>query len=89
MAGEPCASAESSPPRAIAEVTGAKLFAERGAPRLERGAGLPAVERLAYWPELASSQLEGLEHLVLVDAQPPVAWFAYPGREELSAARRL
>ena len=63
----------------IAEVTGAKLFAERGAPRLERGAGLPAVERLAYWPELASSQLEGLEHLVLVDAQPPVAWFAYPG----------
>ncbi|MFZ0379611.1 MAG: acetolactate synthase large subunit, partial [Solirubrobacteraceae bacterium] len=63
----------------IAEVTGAKLFAERGAPRLECGAGLPAVERLAYWPELASSQLEGLEHLVLVDAQPPVAWFAYPG----------
>jgi acetolactate synthase-1/2/3 large subunit len=26
----------------IAEVTGAKLLAERGAPRLERGAGLPA-----------------------------------------------
>jgi acetolactate synthase I/II/III large subunit len=63
----------------IAEVTGAKLFAERGAPRLERGAGLPVVERLAYWPELASRQLEGLEHLILVGAEPPVAWFAYPG----------
>ena len=63
----------------IAEVTGAKLFAERGAPRLERGAGLPAVERLAYWPELASNQLEGLEHLILAGAQPPVAWFASPG----------
>jgi acetolactate synthase I/II/III large subunit len=63
----------------IAQATGAKLFAERGAPRLERGAGLPAVERLIYWPEAAAKQLEGLEHLVLADAQSPVAWFAYPG----------
>jgi len=63
----------------IAAVTGARLFAERGAPRLERGAGLPAVERLAYWPELASAQLEGLEQIVLVNATHPVAWFAYPG----------
>jgi acetolactate synthase I/II/III large subunit len=64
----------------IAAVTGSRLFAERGAARLERGAGLPAVERLAYWPKLASAQLDGLEHLILVDAQPPVAWFAYPGQ---------
>lgn len=63
----------------IAAATGAKVFAERGAPRLERGAGLPVVERLAYWPELASTQLEGLERLILVDAKPPVSWFAYPG----------
>jgi acetolactate synthase-1/2/3 large subunit len=63
----------------IATATGAKLFAERSTPRLERGAGVPAVERLAYWPELAAKQLDGLEHLILVDAQPPVAWFAYPG----------
>jgi acetolactate synthase-1/2/3 large subunit len=63
----------------IAAATGSKLFAERSTPRLERGAGMPIVERLAYWPELASGQLEGLERLVLVDAQPPVAWFAYPG----------
>jgi acetolactate synthase-1/2/3 large subunit len=63
----------------IAGATGAQLFAERGAPRLERGAGLPVVERLEYWPELVSKQLEGLEHLILADAEPPVAWFAYPG----------
>ena len=63
----------------IAAATGAKLFAERSTPRLERGAGLPAVERLAYWPELAAKQLDGLEQLILVDAKPPVAWFAYPG----------
>ena len=63
----------------IAAVTETKLFAERNVGRLERGAGLPAVERLAYWPELVSNQLDGLEHLILADAQPPVAWFAYPG----------
>jgi acetolactate synthase I/II/III large subunit len=63
----------------IAAATGARLFAERSAPRIERGAGLPAVERLAYWPKLASAQLEGLEDLVLVDAQAPVSWFAYAG----------
>jgi acetolactate synthase-1/2/3 large subunit len=63
----------------IAAATGAKLFSERSTPRLERGAGLPAVQRLAYWPELAAKQLDGLEHLILVDASPPVAWFAYPG----------
>ncbi len=63
----------------VAAVSGATLFAERSTPRLERGAGLPAVQRLAYWPELAAKQLDGLEHLVLVDASPPVAWFAYPG----------
>ena len=51
---------------------------ERRAPPGTRGRS-PAVERLAYWPELASRQLEGLEHLILADAQPPVAWFAYPG----------
>ena len=50
-------------------------------PRLQRGAGLPAVERLAYWPELASTQLEGLEHLILADARAPVSFFAYPGKD--------
>ena len=65
----------------IAAATGTKLFAERGAARLERGAGLPAVERLAYWPELVSAQLDGLEHLILADAKAPVSFFAYPGKE--------
>ena len=65
----------------IAKKTGAKLFAERTTARLERGAGLPAVERLAHWPELVSQQLDGLQHLVLVDARAPVSAFAYPGRQ--------
>jgi acetolactate synthase I/II/III large subunit len=65
----------------IAAATGAKLFAEMFPARLERGAGLPAVERLYYWPELVSVQLEGLEQLILVDAAPPVTFFAYPGKK--------
>ena len=65
----------------IAAVTGAKLFAERNVARLERGAGLPAVERLAYWPELVSKQLDGLEHLILAGTTAPLSLFAYPGQQ--------
>jgi len=64
----------------IAAAGGARLLAEMFPARIERGAGLPAVERLLYWPELASAQLDGLEQLVLVDADPPVSFFAYPGK---------
>jgi acetolactate synthase-1/2/3 large subunit len=65
----------------IAEKTGAKLFCEVFPTRLERGAGLPAVERIAYLAELASVQLDGYDHLVLVDAKAPVSFFAYPGKK--------
>ena len=65
----------------IAESSGAKLFCEVFPTRLERGAGLPAVERIAYLAELASVQLDGYEHLVLVDAKSPVSFFAYPGKK--------
>ena len=65
----------------VAAATGAKLLAEVFPARLERGAGLPPVERLAYFPELASVQLAGLKHLVLVDAKAPVSFFAYPGKK--------
>lgn len=65
----------------LAAATGAKLLCEVFPTRLERGAGLPVPERLAYVPELASVQLDGLEHLVLVDAKAPVSFFAYPGKE--------
>lgn len=65
----------------IAAATGAKLFAEVFPTRIERGAGLPHVERIAYLAELASVQLHGLDHLVLVDAKAPVSFFAYPGKK--------
>ncbi|MFN7183838.1 MAG: acetolactate synthase large subunit [Thermomonas haemolytica] len=64
----------------IAAHCGMKLFCEVFPTRLERGAGLPAPERIAYLAELASVQLAGIDHLVLVDAKSPVSFFAYPGK---------
>ena len=64
----------------IAAANGTKLFAERNVTRLERGAGLPVVERLAYWPELVSKQLGGLEHLILAGTTVPHSSFAYEGK---------
>src|SRR5439155_10070321 len=65
----------------IAAATGAKLLAEVFPTRIERGAGLPPIERVAYLSELASVQLAGLRHLILVDAKAPVSFFAYPGKK--------
>ena len=64
----------------IAAQCGVKLYAEVFPTRLERGAGLPPIERIAYLAELATVQLTGIEHLVLVDAKAPVSFFAYPGK---------
>jgi acetolactate synthase I/II/III large subunit len=65
---------------AIAAGTGARLLGETFPARLERGAGRPPVDRLAYLAEFVALQLDGLRHLVLVDAASPVSFFAYPGK---------
>ncbi len=64
----------------IREATGASVLTETSLARLERGGGLPVVDRLNYRGGAALRQLAGTRHLVLVDARPPVAFFAYPGR---------
>jgi acetolactate synthase-1/2/3 large subunit len=64
----------------VAVTTGAALLGETFPANLERGAGIPAVERLAYFAEMAQSQLEGVRHLIIVDTTPPVSFFAYPGK---------
>jgi acetolactate synthase-1/2/3 large subunit len=64
----------------IAAATGAKLIGETFPARLERGAGLPPLDRLGYLAEFAVAQLDGTRHLVIVDAKPPVSFFAYPGK---------
>jgi acetolactate synthase-1/2/3 large subunit len=64
----------------IAAHTGAKLLAETFPPRLQRGAGRVEPQRLGYLAEFAQAQLDGLEHLVLVEATSPVSFFAYPDK---------
>lgn len=64
----------------IGAATGAKILSETFPSRTERGAGVPAAERLAYLAEFAQAQLDGLRHLVLVDAASPVSFFAYPDK---------
>jgi len=65
----------------IAAHSGVQLLAECFPTRMERGAGLPFVDRVAYLAEMASMQLAGTRHLVVVDSKSPVSFFAYPGKK--------
>lgn len=64
----------------IAARTGARLMCDTFAPRLQRGAGRVRVERLPYFAEQVVERLAGTELIVLVGAQPPVSFFAYPDK---------
>jgi acetolactate synthase-1/2/3 large subunit len=64
----------------LAAATGAELLCETFPARLARGAGRPPVERLGYLAEFASMRLDGIRHLILLDANSPVSFFAYPGK---------
>ena len=64
----------------IASSTGAKLLAPYPLTRLQRGAGLPRVERVQYVLEQGIEQFKEFRQLILVGAQAPVAYFAYPGK---------
>jgi acetolactate synthase-1/2/3 large subunit len=62
----------------IAGATGARLLSQTFNARLQRGAGRAPIEPLPYFAESAVAALEGVRHLILVGAQPPVSFFAYP-----------
>ncbi|ORM71266.1 acetolactate synthase large subunit [Pantoea rwandensis] len=63
----------------IASLTGARLVCDTYTPKIQKGAGRVKVERLPYRPTPAIEFLKGIEMMVLVGTQPPVAFFAYPG----------
>ena len=65
--------------------TGVRVFADRYAARMSRGGGIPAAERIPYFPEPAQALLAGCQRMVLVEARPPVSFFAYPGLPSLLA----
>ena len=80
IGGRACRAASLVDASRIANTAGAKLLAETFPARLERGAGRVPVDRLAYLAEFAAMQLDGLRHLILVDAKSPVSFFAYPDK---------
>jgi acetolactate synthase-1/2/3 large subunit len=65
----------------IANTVGARLLCDTFTARLERGAGRAPIERLPYFAEAAAAELKDVKQLVLVGSQPPVAFFAYPGKQ--------
>jgi acetolactate synthase-1/2/3 large subunit len=68
---------------AIAAATGARLLAQTSNARIERGAGRHAIDRVPYPVDQAVAALAGVKHVVLVGAQTPVGFFAYPGKPGL------
>ena len=67
----------------IAEATGATLLSPYPFTRMQRGAGVPAVDRIAYILEQAKEQLKEFRQFILVGAEAPVAYFAYPGKDSV------
>ena len=63
-----------------ARATGAALMAEFGVAHVQRGRGRVPVERVPYGTDQANEALARFEHIVLVNARPPVGFFAYPGK---------
>ena len=64
----------------IAAHTGARILCDTFAPRVQRGAGRIRVERIPYFAEQIIAFLADVEQLILVGAQPPVSFFAYPDK---------
>ena len=69
----------------IQSATGVRVFANRYAARLPRGLGGFNPQRLPYFPEPAEQALSGIERLILVECEPPVSFFGYPGRRSTLA----
>ncbi|MCL4186878.1 MAG: acetolactate synthase large subunit [Rhodobacteraceae bacterium] len=64
----------------VAAATGAEIWAAAHNARVERGRGRHPVSRLPYAVDEALAALAGLDHLVLVAAAAPVAFFQHPGK---------
>ncbi len=69
----------------IAQATGAQLLAPTANARHERGGGRVAVPRVPYLVDRAAALLRGLENLILVGVEAPVAFFSYPNKPSLLA----
>jgi acetolactate synthase I/II/III large subunit len=64
----------------IAARTGSRLMYPFFSPRVAFGEGAVALEGLPYPGDLAAEQLADVSHIVLIGAEAPVNFFAYPGK---------
>ena len=62
----------------VAESSGARLIMETFPAIMDRGAGVVSPERLMYLSEFAIAQLQNIDALILIGANEPVGFFAYP-----------
>jgi acetolactate synthase-1/2/3 large subunit len=64
----------------IGAATGAQVFGQMSNGRIERGAGRVALPKVFYPVDMAVKQLVDIDYLILIGAQIPVGFFAYPGK---------
>jgi acetolactate synthase-1/2/3 large subunit len=62
----------------IAAKTGAQVFSSTFPARVESGAGRFPINKMPYFPEHVMATMKNFDALVLVGAQAPVSFFAYP-----------
>ena len=67
----------------LAGTTGCTVMAPTANRRIERGRGRGGLRKLPYPIDQALAALAPFRRAVLVEAQPPVAFFAYPNRPSL------
>lgn len=67
----------------IAAACGARLMAPTSNRRIEHGAGRAQVSRTPYPVDMALEAFAPYDRVVLVEAAPPVAFFAYPDKPSL------
>lgn len=67
----------------IAGKTGCKVMGQTYHPRMARGRGRFSIDRIPYVIEQALPILKNFRHIVLVEANDPVAFFAYPNKPSM------
>lgn len=63
----------------ISQATGAAVMIDYVTAHVARGRGRMPLERVPYSMDAAIGALQGFRHIILVNARPPVGFFAYPG----------
>ena len=64
----------------VAAATGARVLARMSNGRVARGRGRHPIDRVPYPVDAALGKLADLQHVILIGAPEPVAFFAYPDK---------